>query len=58
MSYKKYDWHKNVLLIKNLHFSSNQADILPKLPIHELVVLLKYQLDWKKIVDFLLSAYF
>ena len=38
--------------------TSLMDDPLPKLPIHELVILLKYQLDWKKIVDFLLSAYF
>ena len=47
-----------MLLIKDLEFSSNQADILPKLPIHELVILLKYQLDLMKIVDFLQLVYF
>ena len=42
---------------KNLQFSSNQADITPKLFI-ESAILLKYQLDWEKIVDLLLIAYF
>ena len=58
MSNKKSGWYKNVLLIKNLQFSSNQADIQPKSPNHDLVILVKYQIDWKKIVDFFLIAYF
>ena len=58
MSNKKKDWYKYVLLMKNLQFSSNQADIQPKLPIHELVILVKYQIDCKKIVYFFLIAYF
>ena len=37
---KKYALNK-----KNLQFSSNQADIQPKLPIHKLVILVKYQID-------------
>ena len=41
-----------------MQFSSNQADILPEVPILELVILVRYQLDWRKIVDFLLIAYF
>ena len=45
-------------MIKNMQLSSNQADILPKLPIQELIILVKYQLDWKKIVDFLNDSMF
>ena len=37
-------------------FSHHKADILPKYSIHGLVTLVKYQLDWKKIVDFLLLS--
>ena len=44
--------------MKDLQFSSNQADIQPKLLIHELVILVKYQIDWKKIVDFSLKLIF
>ena len=51
MSNIKWDWLLFVLSIKNLQFLSNQDDILPKYPIQELVILVKYQLDWKKIVD-------
>ena len=43
---------------KTSAFSSDQVDIIPKLPIHEIVILLKYQLDWKKIVYFLLLEHF
>ena len=53
MSNEKQDWHKNVLLIKDPQFSPDQADIQPKLPILELVILVKYQIDQKKIEDFL-----
>ena len=58
MSNKKKDWHKNVLLIKNPQFSSDQADIQPKLPILELVILVKYQIDLEKIKDFFILPYF
>ena len=58
MSNKKYDWLKKVLLIKNLQFLYNQADILPKISIHELVILVKYQLDGMKNVEFFLIAHF
>ena len=43
---------------KNLQFSSNQADIQPKLPIHKLVILVKYQIDWRKAINFFLVLYF
>ena len=46
-----------MLLIEILLFSSNQADILPKVPIFELVILVEYQLDWMKIAEFLSIAY-
>ena len=42
--------------MKNLQYLSNQANILPKLSIHELVILVKYQLDWEEILDFLLIS--
>ena len=58
MSNKKQDWLKNVLLEKNLHLLSHQADILPKLPTHELVISIEYQLILMKIIDFILIAYF
>ena len=38
---------------KNLHFLSHQADIIPKVPSHEMVILVEYQLNWMNIVDFL-----
>ena len=41
-----------MLFVKDLQFLSNQADILSKLPIHELVILTKYHNDRVKIVDF------
>ena len=47
-----------VLFIKHLQFSSNQADVQPKSPIHGLVILVRYQIAWKKIVDFSLIGYF
>ena len=46
-----------MLLLKNLHFSPHQADILPKLPTHEPVILVEYQLNWMNIVDLLQIAY-
>ena len=45
-----------MLLEKNLHFSSNQADILPQLPTHELVILVEYQLNWMNMVNYLQIA--
>ena len=42
-------------LIKNPQFSSNLADILEKLPTHEVVILTKFHKDCKKIVDFSLT---
>ena len=51
MSNEKWDW-------LNPHSSSHKADTLPKLPTHEQVILVEYQLNWIKIVDFLLIAYF
>ena len=38
--------------MKNPQFLSKQADILPELPIHELVILTKWHNDRVKIVDF------
>ena len=47
-----------MLLMENLQFPSDQANILPKLSGQEQVILVKYQLDWKEIVDFLQMANF
>ena len=46
-----------MLFVKNLQYSSNQADILSQLPTHELVILIEYKLNWMNIVDFLQIAY-
>ena len=46
-----------MLLEKNLHFLSDQADILPKLLTPELVILVEYQLNWMNIIDVLEIAY-
>ena len=43
---------------ENLYFSHHQAEILPKLPTHEIVTLIEYQLNWMKIVEFLQIGYF
>ena len=43
---------------KNLHFSSHQADILPKLRTHELANLVEYQFNKMKTVDLLSIALF
>ena len=42
-----------MLLEKNPHFSSHQADILPT---YEPVILVEYELNWMNIVDFLQIA--
>ena len=59
---KKVDWPKIRLFIKNPQFQSNYYETWWKWPTHELVKLPEYQLDWVKIVDFLLifvqSIYF
>ena len=41
-----------MLLVKNSQFLSDQANILPKLPIHELVILTKWHKARLQIVDF------
>ena len=58
MGHKKWDWLENLLLVKNPQFLSNQADILPKSPIHEPVILTKWHNDWVKIVDFFKETIF
>ena len=62
-SYLKYEqWKiglaKIMTLAKNLQFSYNPADILPKWLAHGLLILVEYQPDWKKIADFLLIEHF
>ena len=47
-----------MLLVKNLQFSSNPANILPKWLAEGWVLLIEYQLDWMNIADFLLIAHF
>ena len=55
---KKGRKQKTSPLIKNPQFSSNLADIQAKLPTHEVVVLIKFHKDCKKIVDFLVTRKF
>ena len=50
--------YKNMLIVKNLQFVSNQADILAKWQAHVKVILIEYQLDWMKIAGFLSIAHF
>ena len=49
---------KTLPLIKNLQFSSNLADIQPKLPTHEVDILTLFHKDCKKNFDFLLTQKF
>ena len=58
MHNKKWDWLKIMLSVKNLQFSSVLTNILPKFPMHELVILIKCHNDWMKIVDFFQTANF
>ena len=44
--------------MKNPQFCSDLAEILAILPIHELIILTKFDGDWTEIVDFLLLVYF
>ena len=44
-------------LMKYLQFLNNQAETLAILPIHEIVIFTKFQINWTKIVDFSLVAY-
>ena len=55
---KKMDWLKISLLVKNLQFSFDPAEISAILSTHELVILTKFHKDWPKIVDFLVIAKF
>ena len=47
-----------MLLAKNLQYLSDFADILAILSTHELIILIKFDEDWTKIVNFLLELYF
>ena len=49
---------KNLPLMKNLHFCSDQADTQPISPTHELIVLTKFHDVGGKTVDFLVIAKF
>ena len=49
---------KNIIQKKNPQFCSDLAEILAILPIHELIILTKFDGDWTEIVHFLLLIYF
>ena len=55
---KKLYWLKNILITKNLQIYSDLADILAIVFTHGLINLTKFDDDWTKIGDFLLSGYF
>ena len=52
------DWLKVSLLLKNPQFLANPYEPWLKLIAYEYVKLLEYQLDWIRIIDFLLTAKF
>ena len=56
--WKKVDWPKTVLLIKNPQFWSNQAEIPATYSTLEMNIFTKFHKDWTTIVDFLLIAKF
>ena len=56
--HKKQDWPKNWPIVKNLQFWSNLAHILSISPVHEVVLLTKFQDYWVKFADFSLLANF
>ena len=43
---------------ENPKFLSNQANVQAILPIHELVILIKFHMNWQEIVDFLVIVTF
>ena len=47
-----------MLLMKNPQFLGDQAETLAILTIHEIVIFTKFHINWTKIVDFSLIAYF
>ena len=55
---KKIGLAQKNIICKNLQFVSNQANVIPKLPIMNVNILVTYQLNWMEIVDFLIIAYF
>ena len=58
MSQEFQDSVKNMLLLKNLQFSSDHYETLTKESTHEDLILKKFRNDPVKIVDFLVKAYF
>ena len=58
MGKKKVDKPKTWLLIENPQLLSNLHETRWKYSSHEYFMLLEFQLDWIKIVDFLLVAKF
>ena len=48
----------NMLLMKNPQFLADQAETLSILSIHGMVIFTKFHINWTKIVDFSLIAYF
>ena len=55
---KKWNWPKNMLLLKNPQFSCNHYETWSKCGIYELLILTKFRNDCIKIVDFSIKAYF
>ena len=47
-----------MLLLKNPQFYPNHSETLSKCGTHEYHILTKFRIDWVKIVDFLIKAYF
>ena len=47
-----------MLLMKNPQFLPESAETLAILPIYEIVIFTKFQINWTKIVDFSFIAYF
>ena len=58
VSQENTDSPKNMLLIKNPQFLSNQYETLSKWGPHDNFILTKFRINWVKIVDFLIKAYF
>ena len=55
---KTVEWPKTLLLIENPQLLSNLHETLWKYSPYEYFMFLEFQLDWIKIVDFLLVAKF
>ena len=58
MRLKKCGIKNKIYIFYRPDFLSHQADNLPKLPIYLIVTLVVYELNWMKMVEFLLIGYF